>query len=305
MDPPPRRLLERRGGLVAGALQRGAPMCFACAMPIVRVDDLGDTRLEGYRSLKDATLAARHGRFVVEGRGNLRVLLERSNYRPESILLSERAWAAMEEELAATPPGCPIFVAAQTILDGIAGFPIHRGCLALCLRRPTPDPLWLAREALALEATPRLVVLEGLTNHDNVGGVFRNAMALGARGVILCPRSCDPLYRKAIRTSMGGTLCVPFARALVWPEPLRELRDLGFELLALDPDEANSDIATLDPDRLGPVALLFGTEGPGLGAEALALSDRRLRIGMQPGVDSLNVSVASGIALHHLRGGTV
>jgi tRNA G18 (ribose-2'-O)-methylase SpoU len=104
---------------------------------------------------------------------------------------------------------------------------------------------------------------------------------------------------------MGGTLCVPFARALDWPDPLRGLRDLGYDLLAFDPGEASSDIATLDPGRLGPVALLFGTEGPGLGAEALALSDRSLRIGMQPGVDSLNVSVASGIALHQLRGGPV
>jgi tRNA G18 (ribose-2'-O)-methylase SpoU len=119
--------------------------------------------------------------------------------------------------------------------------------------------------------------------------------------VLLCPRSCDPLYRKAIRTSMGGSLCVPFARARDFPEMLSGLRDLGYEILALDPAGASIDIQSVDASGLGPTALLFGTEGPGLSASALAGANRCVRIGMEAGVDSLNVSVAAGIALSLLR----
>jgi tRNA G18 (ribose-2'-O)-methylase SpoU len=265
------------------------------------VEDLEDPRLAGYRNLKDATLASRHGRFVVEGRGNLLVLLSRSSHRPESILLSERAWAALEAELRAHAPMCPVFVARQALLDGIVGFSIHRGSLALCPRTAAQDPLELARRALAAESAPRLVALEKLIDHDNVGGIFRSAMALGARGVILCPETCDPLYRKAIRTSMGGTLCVPFARAAEWPALLGSLAELGYEILALDPGEGSAPIEMLEPSAQGPTVLLFGTEGPGLSDGALARSHRRVRIEMEPGVDSLNVSVAAGIALHRLR----
>jgi tRNA G18 (ribose-2'-O)-methylase SpoU len=151
------------------------------------------------------------------------------------------------------------------------------------------------------EIAARIVVLEGLTNLDNVGLIFRNAMALGARAVLLCPRTCDPLYRKAIRTSMGGSLCVPFARAENLPELLLGLRELGFEVLAFDPGEPGVEIQSLNASRLGPTALLFGTEGPGLSAQALATADRRVRIAMEEGVDSLNVAVSAGIALSLLR----
>lgn len=272
-------------------------------MQIEPIDDLEDPRLAGYRSLKDAQLAARHGRFVVEGRGNLVFLLTRSTYPPESILLGERAWSALEPQIRSAAPGCPVFIAPQPLLDAIVGFPIHRGALALCRRRPPRDPLELARSMLAGDPAPRLLALEGLIDHDNVGGIFRNAMAFGARGVILCPRSCDPLYRKAIRTSMGGALCVPFARAMDWPEVLGSLADLGYEILALDPGREARAIEELDPAGMGAAVLLLGTEGPGLSEAALARANRRLRIGMEPGVDSLNVSVAAGIALHRLRRG--
>ena len=270
-------------------------------MQLEPIDDLEDPRLAGYRSLKDAELAARHGRFVVEGRGNVVFLLSRSAYAPESILLGERAWSALEPQIRSAAPGCPVFIAPQSLLDGIVGFPIHRGALALCRREPPRDPLELAREALAGDSAPRLLALEGLIDHDNVGGIFRNAMAFGARGVILCPRSCDPLYRKSIRTSMGGALWVPFARAPDWPKVLGALADLGYEILALDPGREGMSIGEIDPARIGAAVLLLGTEGSGLSEAALARADRRIRIGMEPGVDSLNVSVAAGIALHRLR----
>jgi len=269
-------------------------------MKSVRIDDFEDPRIDDYRNLKDAALATRRSRFIVEGRGNLRVLLDRSAFEPDSILLSERSLRAMERELEALAPRCPILVAEQSVLDQIVGFPIHRGSLAVCARGPGADPLELARQLRAGEPAPRLIVLEGLTNHDNVGGIFRNAMALGGDAVLLCARSCDPLYRKAIRTSMGGSLCVPFARATVLKDLLLGLSDLGYALLALDPDPSGSDLAELDAGSLGPVALLLGTEGEGLTEETLALSDQRLRVEMTPGVDSLNVSVAAAIALHRL-----
>jgi tRNA G18 (ribose-2'-O)-methylase SpoU len=270
-------------------------------MLIERIVDPEDPRLAGYRDLKDASLASRHGRFVVEGRRNVALLLERSGHRPESILLSERAFAALEATLRAAATGCRVWVGAQAVLDRVAGFPIHRGCLALCPRPPAQDPLELARTALAREQAPRLLVLESVMDPDNVGGIFRAGMALGARGVILCPRTGDPLYRKAIRTSMGGALVLPFARAKAWPEILESLCELGYAILALHPGAGSIGIERLEPTAWGASALLLGSEGPGLSPAALARADRCVRIEMEPGVDSLNVAMAAGIALHRLR----
>lgn len=276
-------------------------------MERVTIDDFEDERLEVYRNLKDSTLAGAHGRFIVEGRGNLLVLLSRSVYEPESILLSPRAFASIESELTSLKPQCPVFVADRSVLDRVVGFPIHRGCLAACRREESSDPIDLARQALARESAPRLIVLEHLTNLDNVGLIFRNAMALGGRAILLCSKSCDPLYRKAIRTSMGGSLCVPFARTPDLPGMLTELSALGYEVLAFDPGAESVAIDSLQQTGagsrapLGPIALLFGTEGPGLSQAALSHADRRVRIAMEPGVDSLNVGVAAGIGLSMLR----
>jgi tRNA G18 (ribose-2'-O)-methylase SpoU len=271
-------------------------------MERVTVTNFEDSRIAIYRNLKDRALAGSQGRFIVEGRGNLLVLLSRSAYRPESILLSERTFASIEAELTEQKPRCPIYVADRSILDRLVGFPIHRGCLAACVRENVDDPLELARRALAEEVAPRLIVLEGLTNLDNIGLIFRNAMAFGARAILLCSKSCDPLYRKAIRTSMGGSLCVPFARAKNFPEMLSGLQALGYQVLAFHPGEGSVAIDSIRGARLAPTALLFGTEGPGLSEIALAGSDLQVRIEMEPGVDSLNVGVAAGIGLSLLRG---
>ena len=288
--------------LSPGRMDLESPVCFAVVMQRVTINDFEDERLDIYRNLKDSTLAISRGRFIVEGRGNLLVMLSHSAHRPESILLSERTSASIEAELAPlVEPGCPVYVAGQSILDRVVGFPIHRGCLAAALRPSAVNALEIAREALEREAAPRLVLLEGLTNLDNVGLIFRNAMALGGRAILLCPRSCDPLYRKAIRTSMGGTLCVPFARADDFEKLLAGLKELGFQILAFDPGEESVEIREFASSRPGPIALLFGTEGPGLSDEALAQADQRIRIAMEPGVDSLNVGVAAGIGLSLLR----
>ncbi len=266
------------------------------------VSALDDPRLADYRSLTDAELLARRGRFIVEGRGNLRVLLSRSAFRPESILLGEAAFTALRAELAVFAKEIPIFVAPQPVLDGVVGFKIHRGALAACLRPAPRDPDALVGEVLAHFPSARVVVLEGVRDADNVGGVFRNAMALGARAVFACDRSCDPLYRKAIRTSMGGALCVPFARTGELIGFLARLRAAGFSIWAFDPKAPGDELDSFAPRASGPVALLLGTEGEGLSKAALSAADRRVRIAMEPGVDSLNVATAAAIGLHVLRG---
>ncbi|MBK7952458.1 MAG: RNA methyltransferase [Deltaproteobacteria bacterium] len=268
---------------------------------VERVAALGDPRLADYRNLKDAALLRDRGRFVVEGRANLLVLLERSHMRPESILLSEAAFGALGADLARLAGGVPIFVADQSVLDGVVGFSVHRGALAACPRPPSTEPEVLAREVLDRFDAPRVVVLEDVRDADNVGAIFRNAMALGARAVFLGGHSCDPLYRKAIRTSIGGSLCVPFARTEDAPAFLGRLREFGFAVLAFDPKETGHEVDSLRHDRPGPAALVVGTEGPGLTAAALAQASRRIRIAMEPGVDSLNVATAVAIGLHALR----
>lgn len=269
------------------------------------VADLADPRLADYRNLKDAELLLRRDRFIVEGRGNLRVLLARTALRPDSLLLSEAAAAAFEAEFAALGAarvaGVPVFVAKQAVLDAIVGFRVHRGALAVCRRPPPQDPRALAQAVLAGERAPRVVVLEGVRDADNVGGIFRAATAFGARAVFLSGQSCDPLYRKAIRTSMGGSLCVPFARCGAAAPLLEVLRSAGFGVLAFDPKPPGSALGGAGIRLDAPLALLFGTEGEGLSAAALAGATRRVRIEMEPGVDSLNVAMAAAIGLHALR----
>ena len=265
------------------------------------VAELDDPRLADYQNLKDAELLRGRGRFIVEGRGNLRVLLSRTSLRPESLLLSETAFAALGSELELLAAEARVFVAPQRVLDAVVGFKVHRGALAACRRPPPGDPWALARAALEGSPAPRVLVLEGVRDADNVGGIFRVAMAFGARAVFLCGHSCDPLYRKAIRTSMGGSLCVPFAHAEDGAALLAGLRGMGFCVLAFDPKDSGEALEELREPVAGPAALLFGTEGDGLSEVMLAGSDRRVRIAMEPGVDSLNVATAAAIGLHALR----
>ena len=269
-------------------------------MGLIEIDALDDPRLDLYRDIKDPHMRRREGLFVVEGRFTLRCLIEASPHDPISVLTSPPARRALQDVLDGLDGATPIYEAPNQVLRELAGFHLHRGCLALS-RRPDDSALdELLLRAQRPDGSSLLVVLEGLTNHDNVGGIFRNAMALGADAVLLCPRCCDPLYRKAIRTSLGGAFCVPFARVDNWPGGLGRLREAGYQLVALDPSGESIAAAARQglPRR---VALILGTEGAGLSAEALEQADLRLKIEMAPGMDSLNVATASGIALHHFR----
>jgi tRNA G18 (ribose-2'-O)-methylase SpoU len=268
-------------------------------MPVVRLSGPGDARVTAYRSVSDAELVRQRGLVVAEGRLVVERLIAERRYAIQSVLVSEAARRALDPVLAALEPDVPVYVCERPDFSGITGYDVHRGCLALA-KRPTPPSL----DAI-LSRAQLIVALEGVSNADNVGGVFRNAAAFGADAVLLDPASCDPLYRKAIRTSMAATLRVPFARlaerAGEWPAALADLRARGFTLVALTPAESAWDLD--DFARLphpGRLALLLGSEGPGLSGAASAAADYHVRIPVSPHVDSLNLAVAAGIALYRL-----
>ncbi len=192
----------------------------------------------------------------------------------------------------------PVYTAPYDVLRELTGFHVHRGALASFHRRPLPS-----LESVA-GAARRLVVLEDIVSHTNLGAVFRCAAALGMDGVVLSPSSADPLYRRSVRVSMGEVFAIPYARATAWPDALDELRSVGFTLAAMTPaDDADAvDAAGFGPDDR--VAVVLGSEGPGLSAGALARCARRLRIPMAGGVDSLNVAAAAAVTFWELAGRT-
>ncbi len=257
-------------------------------MGVERVRDVDDPRLADYRELRDGERRRRAGTFIAESRQVVRRLLG-SRFRARSVLATEAAADDLRDVLAG---GLPVYVAAEATIRRVVGFNFHRGCLAVGERGAD-----LSLDGL-LDARV-LLVLEGVTNPDNIGGAFRNAMAFGVGGVVLAPRCSDPLYRKAIRVSMGGTLVVPFAAAASWPEALVRLRERGFTIVALTPD-GGADIAEFGTSRPVPerVALLLGAEDEGVSAAARAAADVLVAIRMAGGGHSLNVATASGIALH-------
>ncbi len=242
-----------------------------------------------FRDLMDPAAAERRGLFVAEGRLVVRRLLSSSRFRAQSILATPVAFESIRDLVT---PSLPCHIVEQPEMDDLVGFHMHRGCVALA-ERPDVAPLTQV-DRRALE---RVVVLEGVSNPDNVGGIFRSAAAFGAQLIVLGPGCGDPLYRKAIRTSMAATLDVPFAAAGAWPEALDALRADSLRVIALTPA---ADAKPLEEAaRGGRLALLFGTEGAGLSAAAQAAADERVRIRTTGRVDSLNVSVAAAIAMHH------
>ncbi|MEE1658129.1 RNA methyltransferase [Microvirga sp. CF3062] len=263
---------------------------------LIAISDPDDLRIEAYRAVKERDLLGRQHRFIAEGEVVLRVLLRQSRFVVESLLLGEGRVEGLNDALHLLPPEVPVYVANRQVMDAIVGFPIHRGILAVA-RRPALLPV----EALlaGLPGTALVVGLVGLANHDNVGGIFRNAAAFGADAVLLDQETCDPLYRKAIRVSVGGALVVPFARAPSADALVRALEDASFEVVALSPSGAEN-LSKVRPSRR--TALLLGAEGPGLPPELLART-RTVSIPMSGGFDSLNVATTSGIALHHLTQG--
>jgi tRNA G18 (ribose-2'-O)-methylase SpoU len=262
-------------------------------MPAISVDSDQDPRIADYRNVPDRELVGQKGIFVAEGRLVVRRLLQESRLAVRSVMVTAAALASIADLFDARPE-LPVYFVTQPVMDAIAGFNVHRGCLAIG-ERPPARP-W----SEVVGAAHTVVVLERLGNADNVGGIFRNALALGAGAVVLGPGCADPLYRKAIRTSMGATLLVPFTAAADWPGTLREMRAARRALVAMTPandaDTLRAVAVRLDGARR---AIVLGHEGDGLSAEALAACDHRARIPMSS-FDSLNVASASAIALYEL-----
>ena len=235
----------------------------------------------------------RQGLFIAEGEVVLRVLARSRLHRPVSLLIAEKRIAGLSEILEALPDDVPVYAAGQEVMDAVVGFHIHRGILAVGRRVAEPDPAELLR---GLPQDALVLVLSGIANHDNMGGLFRNAAAFGAGAVILDSDCCDPLYRKAIRVSVGAALITPFARMAPGADLLELLESHGFETVALSP-RGESTLA--QAARARRTAVVLGTEGPGLAPDLLARA-KTVRIPMADGFDSLNVAVTAGIVLHHL-----
>ena len=271
-------------------------------VPLDSQHALASAELEPYVRLRDRDLAGRpDGLFVAEGEVVVRVLASerQRRFRVRSLLVEQRRVEALRDVLDGLADDVPAYVVAQDVMNEVVGFAIHRGILALGERGvPLAAASLLGPSSAPAERGAALAIgLVGLANHDNVGSVFRNAAAFGARGVLLDAATCDPLYRKSIRVSVGGALVVPFARCESADAMLDTIAAAGWEALSLSArGEELLDTVVRHPATQGRV-LLMGTEGDGLPADVLART-RRVRIDMTPALDSLNVAVASGIALY-------
>ena len=287
--------------------------------------DDGDPRLADYVRLTDVelrkSLEAEHGLFMAEGEKVIRRAAA-AGYAVRSLLATERKAAALADlaDLAATC-GAPAYVVPEPVAERLTGYHVHRGALAAMTRRPLPAVAGVLGQAGApaladlaghsnvggairqTGPASRILVLEDIIDHGNVGGIFRCAAALGVDAVILSPRCADPLYRRAIKVSMGAVFAIPYARMTDWYGGLAELRAAGFRLLALTPDQSAAHLDTVPlGDRVG---LMLGTEGDGLSSRWLHEADAPVCIPMHPGalaagVDSLNVVAAAAIACHSL-----
>ena len=261
---------------------------------MVPIDRAEDPRLDDYRNVPDRELRVSRGVFLAEGRLVVHRLLESGRMTTRSVMVTAATLESMRDVLD-EQSSVPVYLVPQAVMNGVTGIDMHRGCLAVG-ERPTP----LAVDTLTRKAH-RLLVVERVANADNVGGLFRNAAAFGVDAVVLDQDSTDPLYRKAIRTSMAATLQVPFARDDQWPASLAVLKAAGFRVVGLTLADAALPLRDAGPAlRDRRVALVVGHEGDGLTAAAVAACDVQVRIPMAPGIDSLNVATAAAVALHEL-----
>ncbi|MCU1673012.1 MAG: rRNA methyltransferase [Frankiales bacterium] len=259
-------------------------------MHVEQVDDPADPRLGDYIGLTDVVRRVRHepeaGFFLAEGQLVMRRAAQ-VGCRPRSLLVAPNRVDDLLPELTALD--CPVYVASAEVLHAVTGFHVHRGALGSFSRPP------LRQAADVLAASRRVLVLEEVNSPTNLGAVFRSAAGLGMDAVLLSPTSCDPLYRRAVRVSMGEVFAVPYAYLDPWPQSLDDVRTAGFRILAMTPasDAVRlEDVVLADDDR---AALLLGAEGPGLTDQAQRASDLRVRIPMAAGVDSLNVAAAAAV----------
>ncbi|MFC4137157.1 MULTISPECIES: RNA methyltransferase [unclassified Microbacterium] len=267
-------------------------------MHLVAVDDPDDTRLDDYRSLTDVALRraqeTERGLYMAESPKVIERALA-AGHRPRSVLVQQK-W--VEQVRGMVPDGTTVFVVPDAVSEALTGFAVHRGALAAMHRPELPSVATLVG---ALPARSRVAVLEGLTDHANVGALFRSAAALGVDAVLVSPSCADPLYRRSVRVSMGTVFQVPWTRIEDWGAGIGELKKAGYVVVGMTLGAGAitlDELVTEAPER---VALLFGNEGEGLTAATDAMLDRRVTIPMMGGVDSLNVAAASAVAFYATR----
>jgi tRNA G18 (ribose-2'-O)-methylase SpoU len=264
---------------------------------LVRLETLESDELRDYRDLTDVVLRRLSepagGLYIAESSKVIERAL-RAGHRPRSMLTIEKYLPEIELLVADQDPELPVFVGSAELLETLTGFNLHRGALA-SMHRP---PLKSVEETVA--GATRIIVLEDIVDHTNVGAIFRSVAGLGADAVLITPRCADPLYRRSVRVSMGTVLQIPWTRLPDWPEGKTVLAHLGFSLaaLALSPDAVTLEEYAADPPD--KIALVVGTEGDGLSRAALEAADTVVTIPMMHGVDSLNVASASAVALYAL-----
>ncbi|KAM9865553.1 tRNA (guanosine(18)-2'-O)-methyltransferase [Leucobacter aridicollis] len=268
-------------------------------MRIIHIDDIASPELADFTQLTDVALRRvrepAEGLYLAESPKVIERAL-RVGHRPRALLMVAE-WLERVGPLLEAYPDVPVYIGAPEQLEQLTGFNMHRGAIA-SMHRPEPlDPADLLR------ASSRVVVLEDLADHTNVGAVFRSAAALGADAVLLTPGCADPLYRRAVRVSMGAVLQVPWARLPDWREAGPLFRELGYDLTAFALRDDAEDLADFVEDLPERLALMFGTEGPGLSRRALASAARTVLIPMEHGVDSLNVATAAALAMWAVRTG--
>lgn len=258
---------------------------------VIDIEDPADGRVDDFRDLSDADrrpdLPGRKGSVIAEGVVVVQRMLA-SRFRPSALLGVGRRYEQLAADLAGVD--VPYYRASAEVMAEVVGFHLNRGVLAVAPRPAELDVVELLREARTV------AILEGVNDHENLGSIFRNAAGLGADAILFGDRCADPLYRRAVRVSMGHVLRVPFAHLPSWPDGLDLLRDRGFQLVALTPDPSAAHLAAaMTGERVG---LLLGAEGPGLTERAMAATDVRARIPMTPGTDSLNVATAAAMAFY-------
>ncbi|WND38582.1 RNA methyltransferase [Streptomyces sp. BB1-1-1] len=265
---------------------------------LITIHDPDDPRLHDYTGLTDVELRRRRepaeGLFIAEGEKVIRRAGE-AGYAMRSMLLSAKWVDTMRDIIDEAP--APVYVVDPALAEQVTGYHVHRGALASMQRKPLPtaaDLLTIAR---------RVVVMESVNDHTNIGAIFRSAAALGMDAVLLSPDCADPLYRRSVKVSMGAVFSVPYARLDIWPTGLETVREAGFTLLALTPDDRAKALDEVAPHRMDRVALMLGAEGDGLSRRALAASDEWVRIPMSHGVDSLNVGAAAAVAFYAVATG--
>jgi len=275
-------------------LDLGQGFAGAVLPQFIAISDPDDPRVAAYRDIRERDLVGRQGLFVAEGETVLRAFVRDAPGRVQSLLIDPRRRDKLDEVFAGLGETTPVYLVEQAVLDAVAGFHLHRGVLVIGEKAPevSPDAL-----LAGLAETALVMVLCGIANHDNLGGIYRNAAAFGVDAVLLDSDCCDPLYRKAIRVSVGAALSVPTAVLARGEDIAGLLERHGFAALALSPSATQTLAELKTPGRC---AVLLGAEGPGLSAELMARA-RTVGIPMAGGFDSLNVATTSGIVLHHLR----